>query len=90
MAGGTGRRVHLALHRRARIANGETLLVHSSAGGPASAAVQLGVDAIARVVATAGGPDEVRPCRELRADIAIDYRAVDFPPAVLDAIAARM
>jgi NADPH2:quinone reductase len=76
---------HLALHRRARLVAGETLLVHSGAGGVGSAAVQLGVAAGARVFATAGGPDKVARCRELGAELAIDYRTDDFAARVLDA-----
>ena len=44
-----------ALHRRAQMKPGETLLVHAGAGGVGSAAIQLGKAAGARVIATAGG-----------------------------------
>src|SRR5436190_11439149 len=50
---------HVALHRRAQLRTGETLLVHAGAGGVGSAAVQLGLAAGARVIATAGGPEKV-------------------------------
>jgi NADPH2:quinone reductase len=80
---------HLALHRRAGLRAGETLLVHSAAGGVGSAALQLGVAAGARVVATAGGPEKVGLCRELGADLAIDYREQDFVEAVLAATGGR-
>ena len=40
---------HLALHRRAHLQPGETLLVHAGAGGVGSAAIQLGLAAGARV-----------------------------------------
>jgi NADPH:quinone reductase-like Zn-dependent oxidoreductase len=40
-----------------------------------SAAIQLAKAAGARVFATAGGPEKVAFCRELGADVAIDYRA---------------
>jgi NADPH2:quinone reductase len=69
---------HLALHRRAAIQPGETLLVHAGAGGVGSAAIQLGLAAGARVIATAGGPDKVAVCKELGAELAIDYRERDF------------
>jgi NADPH2:quinone reductase len=69
---------HLALHRRAVIQPGETLLVHAGAGGVGSAAIQLGLAAGARVIATAGGPDKVAVCKELGAELAIDYRERDF------------
>jgi len=73
---------HVALHRRARLQPGETLLVHAGAGGVGSAAIQLGVAAGARVVATAGGPEKVQVCRDLGADVAVDYRAGDFVAVV--------
>jgi NADPH2:quinone reductase len=81
--------MHLALFRRARLRPGETLLVHAGAGGLGSAAVQLGVAAGARVLATAGGPEKVAFCKELGAEVAIDYRAEDFVPGVLDATCGR-
>jgi NADPH2:quinone reductase len=80
---------HLALHHRAQLRAGETLLVHAGAGGVGSAAIQLGVAAGARVLATAGGPDKVQTCRELGADEAIDYRTEDFVAIVKDATDGR-
>jgi NADPH:quinone reductase len=73
---------HLALHRRAALQAGETLLVHAGAGGVGSAAIQLGLAADARVIATAGGPDKVEVCRKLGAHLALDYREADFVDAV--------
>jgi NADPH2:quinone reductase len=66
------------LYHRARLAEGETVLVHAGAGGVGSAAIQLAKARGARVIATAGGPDKVDLCRELGADVAVDYRADDF------------
>ena len=79
----------LALHERARLARGETLLVHAAAGGVGSAALQLGVAAGARVIATAGSADKLALCRTLGAALAIDYRATDFVAAVNDATSGR-
>jgi NADPH2:quinone reductase len=79
----------LALYERARLQAGETLLVHAGAGGAGSAAIQLGVHAGARVIATAGSPEKTRLCRELGAELAIDYRETDFAKAVLDATDGR-
>ncbi len=73
---------HLALHRRAQLQAGETLLVHAGAGGVGSAAIQLGLAAGARVVATAGGREKVQVCEKLGAHLVIDYRAQDFVDAV--------
>ena len=73
---------HLALHHRAQLHPGETLLVHAGAGGVGSAAIQLGLAAGARVFATAGGPEKVEVCRKLGAEVVIDYRADDFVAVV--------
>src|SRR5258705_463194 len=59
--------------------------VHAGAGGVGSAAVQLGLAAGARVIATAGGPEKVEVCRKLGAEVAIDYREEDFVAAVKEA-----
>jgi NADPH2:quinone reductase len=75
---------YLALHTRAGLQPGETLLVHAGAGGVGSAAVQLGKAAGARVVGTAGGPDKVKVLHDLGVDLAIDYRREDFVAAVKD------
>jgi NADPH2:quinone reductase len=80
---------HLALHRRAQLQPGETLLVHAGAGGVGSAAIQLGLAAGARVFATAGGPEKVEVCRKLGAELVIDYREHDFVDAVKQATDGR-
>ena len=80
---------HVALHRRAQLRAGETLLVHAGAGGVGSAAIQLGLAAGARVIATAGGPEKVEICRKLGAELAIDYTDGDFVDAVKDATGGR-
>jgi NADPH2:quinone reductase len=69
---------HVALFLRAALQPGEWLLVHGGAGGVGTAAIQLGKRAGARVIATAGGADKLRVCRECGADEVIDYRAEDF------------
>jgi NADPH:quinone reductase len=80
---------HLALVERGHLEPGQTVLVHAGAGGVGSAAVQLAVALGARVLATAGGPEKVARCRELGADVAIDYRIDDFAAAVLEATDGR-
>jgi len=80
---------HLALHRRAGLRPGETVLVHAGAGGVGSATIQLARAAGARVVATAGGADKVALCRELGADLALDYRETDFVDPVKDFTGGR-
>ena len=78
-----------ALHSRGHLQPGETLLVHAAAGGVGSAAVQLGVLAGARVLATAGSPAKTHFAASLGADVAIDYLATDFVVAVLEATDGR-
>jgi NADPH2:quinone reductase len=78
-----------ALHRRARIREGETLLVHAGAGGVGSAAIQLGKAAGARVIATAGGPAKCEVCKSLGADIVVDYTKDDFVAVVKGATQQR-
>lgn len=62
----------------ARLAAGETLLVHGGAGGIGSFAIQAGRAIGARVFATAGGPDKLAHCLRMGAERAIDYKAEDF------------
>jgi NADPH2:quinone reductase len=77
---------HVALHARAGLRPGETLLVHGGAGGVSSAAIQLGRAAGARVLATATGADRVAACRGLGAEVALDLAArEDVAAAVLAA-----
>ncbi len=74
---------HVGLHHRGRLAAGEWLLVHAGAGGVGSAAVQLGVAAGARVIATAGGPTKTEFCRSIGAHEVIDYRSADVYAEVM-------
>jgi putative PIG3 family NAD(P)H quinone oxidoreductase len=64
---------------------GETLLVHGGSGGIGTMAIQLGKAFGARVACTAGSPEKLTRCRELGADVAINYRDEDFVAALLDA-----
>lgn len=68
---------------RARLAQGETLLVHAAAGGVGSAAVQIGRALGARVIATASGEEKLKIAREAGADVAIDYTREDWVARVL-------
>jgi len=69
---------YVGLHRRARLAAGEWLLVLGAAGGTGQAAVQLGKALGARVIGVAGGQEKCRYCRDLGADEVIDYQAEDI------------
>ncbi|MFM9591822.1 NADPH:quinone oxidoreductase family protein [Streptomyces scabiei] len=78
-----------ALHRRARLQAGETLLVHAAAGGVGSAAVQLGKAAGARVIGVAGGERKVAAARELGCDVVIDRLTEDVIAAVKEDTGGR-
>ena len=78
-----------ALHRRARLQPGETLLVHAAAGGVGSAAVQLGKAAGARVIGVVGGPEKAQVARSLGADLVIDRLSEDFVESVKEVTGGR-
>jgi putative PIG3 family NAD(P)H quinone oxidoreductase len=61
---------------------GEVFLVHGGSSGIGTMAVQLAVRAGARVAVTAGSAEKLAFCRELGAEVLIDYRAEDFVEAV--------
>ncbi|MGE5287327.1 MAG: NAD(P)H-quinone oxidoreductase [Micromonosporaceae bacterium] len=66
----------------ARLAEGETFLVHGGAGGIGTFAIQLGRARGARVLATASSPEKLARCVVLGAEHAISYRDEDFPEVV--------
>lgn len=74
---------------RGRLARGETLLVHAAAGGVGVAAVQIGKALGATVIATAGGDEKCEVALREGADHAIDYRAEDFVPKVMELTGGR-
>ena len=78
-----------ALHRRAHLQPGETLLVHAAAGGVGSAAVQLGKAAGATVIGVVGGPEKADVARRLGADIVVDRHTKDFVAVVKEATGGR-
>jgi NADPH:quinone reductase len=73
---------HLGLVRDAKLAAGETLFVNGGTGGVGSAVVQMAKALGARVVTTAGTPEKVQLCRELGADLAINYKTDDVDARV--------
>jgi putative PIG3 family NAD(P)H quinone oxidoreductase len=69
----------------ARLAAGETLLVHGGGSGIGTTAIQLAKHAGAIVAVTAGSPEKLEACRQLGADILINYREHDFAEQLLAA-----
>jgi len=78
-----------ALKWKAAIQPGEVLLVHGAAGGSGLAAVEIGKLLGARVIATAGSDAKTHAVKQHGADLALNYRRVDFREAVLQATGGR-
>lgn len=57
---------------------GETLLIHGGGSGIGTMAIQLAREIGARVAVTAGSQAKLDACRDLGADILINYREQDF------------
>ncbi|MFF7210924.1 NAD(P)H-quinone oxidoreductase [Streptomyces sp. NPDC008238] len=69
----------------AHLRPGETLLVHGGSSGIGTMAIQLAKAVGAKVAATAGSADKLEKCRELGADLGINYREQDFTAEVREA-----
>lgn len=81
--------VYANVFMAARLAPGETLLVHGGASGIGTMAIQLAHARGARVACTAGSLEKLRRCLELGADLAIDYTREDFGAAIAEFTAGR-
>ncbi len=73
---------HLALHHRARLRPGETLLVLGAAGGVGLTAVEIGKHMGARVIAVARGSEKLAAAQQAGADHLIDSDSQDIRQAV--------
>src|SRR5699024_9264780 len=62
----------------ADVREGQTVLIHGGAGGIGTFAIQLCKQLGATVAVTAGSAEKLETCRELGADILINYREQDF------------
>jgi putative PIG3 family NAD(P)H quinone oxidoreductase len=69
---------YLNLFMEAGLKEGETVLIHGGASGVGTAGIQLVHQAGCRVIVTAGTDDKVARCRDLGADLAINYKKEDF------------
>lgn len=72
-----------ALHDRARIQAGNTVLIHAGAGGVGHVAIQLAKAAGAEVATTVGDAAKARFVTELGADKVINYRTQDVQREVM-------
>lgn len=78
-----------AMENRGRIQPGETILIHSAAGGVGLAAIQVARAAGARVFATAGTPERRDYLLSLGVELALDSRSTEFAATVRAATAGR-
>ncbi len=67
---------------RARLSDGETLLVQGGTSGIGVTAIQIATALGHRVFATAGSDEKCRACEELGAERGINYRSEDFVEVV--------
>jgi putative PIG3 family NAD(P)H quinone oxidoreductase len=72
------------LFMEARLQPGEIVLVHGGASGVGTAAIQMLHNLGHRVIVTAGSDEKIAACRELGANLAINYRTHDFVQEVRD------
>jgi NADPH:quinone reductase len=75
---------HLALHRRAGVRSGETVVIHGGAGGVGSAAIQVAKAAGATVIAADLGTQRAELCRTVGADVALDAATTSLTETVLE------
>jgi NADPH2:quinone reductase len=73
---------HLGTFRDAGLKTGETLLVNGGTGGVGSCVVQMAKAIGARVITTARCKEKVDACRQLGADVAVNYKTDDVGAAV--------
>ncbi|MCX6914302.1 MAG: NADPH:quinone reductase [Verrucomicrobia bacterium] len=72
----------LGLARYANLKAGEVLFISGGSGGVGSCVVQMAKILGARVITTAGTDEKVAACRDLGADLAINYKTQDVAAAI--------
>lgn len=80
---------YLNLFMLGRLQAGETCLIHAGASGIGSAAIQLARAVKARVLTTAGTTEKIEFCREIGAELAVNYKEENFAERVLAATNAN-
>jgi putative PIG3 family NAD(P)H quinone oxidoreductase len=69
----------------ANLLPGQTLLLHGGSSGIGTMAIQLAREVGARVIVTAGSAAKLEACRELGAEVLVNYREEDFVERVREA-----
>lgn len=78
-----------ALHLRARVQPGQTVLIHAGAGGVGHIAIQLAKLQGCFVITTAGREESTQFCQTLKADTVINYRTSNFVEQVMEITAGK-
>ncbi len=73
---------YLGLVRDTHVRPGEVLFVNGGSGGVGSCVIQLGKILGAKVIATGGNDTKMEVCRQLGADLAINYHTQDVDAAI--------
>jgi NADPH2:quinone reductase len=73
---------HLGLVNHAVLRRGEVLFINGGAGAVGSCVVQMAKIIGAKVIATAGTEEKVQACRDLGADVAVNYKTQDVDQAI--------
>lgn len=73
---------HLGLTHHANLKRNEILFVNGGAGAVGSCVIQIAKILGARVIATAGSDEKAQACRQLGADLAINYKTQDVEAAI--------
>lgn len=81
----TGFTVYLNVWMRAALQSGESLLVHGGSSGIGSTAIQMAKAFGHDVIITAGTDEKCDFCRQLGADLAINYKSDDWHEALMTA-----
>jgi NADPH:quinone reductase len=70
------------LFERGRLATGDWVLIHGGSSGIGVTAIQLAKAFGAKVIITAGSDDKCAACRQLGADVAVNYATQDYVEVV--------
>jgi NADPH:quinone reductase len=73
---------HLGLFREAQLKAGENVFVGGGTGGVGSCVIQMARAVGARVLATVGSKEKVQVCRQLGANVAVNYKTDDLDVAL--------
>ena len=79
----------LNLFLEGELKTGQTVLIHAGGSGVGTAGVQMARETGATVFTTAGSEPKLDKCRELGANLAINYQKQNFSQAILAATAGQ-